>query len=130
MVMKLFNLKTTCIIFFFSILTSIIIHWVNLSKRVSEIEKLENVLIDIRKTIPKETRISFQTNLIENSPKLELYFQTQFVMCPIILAEQSRDTFLFIEKGNLPFNKLENVDTIATSNMYDMKVALLKKHIF
>jgi len=124
---KIINLRSVSIILFLSILVSLTIHWINLSKKKSEIERLDDTLKEIKQLIPKSTRISFLSNLTENSPKLELYFQTQFVMCPVILSEQSQDTFLFIQKGDMKYDEIQNSDTIMTSSMYDFKTCLFHK---
>ncbi len=105
----------------------LIVHWINLSKKKSEIERLEVALQEIKNLIPKERKISFQTNLTENSPQLELYFQTQFVMCPIILSERNQDTILIVEKIDKDFLKIEPGEIITSSKQFEFKITLLRK---
>ena len=104
-----------------------VIHSVS-EKRKSAIEKLEIALQEVKKRIPENSKISFLTNLKESSPMTELYFETEFVMCPIIVTQSlDHDTVLLVEKTDKDFIKTDNMDTILTADEYDMHIRLLRK---
>jgi len=104
-----------------------VVHWINLAKRKSAIEKLEIVLNDIKKKIPGNSKISLLTNLKEPSPYAELYYQTQFIMCPAIVMQNDQDTILLVEQADKDPLKPENMEVISVSEQGNFRVHLLKK---
>lgn len=105
-----------------------VIHWINLAKRKSAIEKIELALHEIKKIIPLQSKISFLTNLKESSPMTELYFQTEFVMCPVVISQKlDFDTVLLIEMKDKAPMEIEKMDTILIADKYDFHIRLLRK---
>jgi hypothetical protein len=121
------HLKTVCFIIGACTLFILVVHWINLAKRKSTIEKIEIALESVKKKIPENSEISFFTNLQETSPSMELYFQVQFVMCPVIVTQSNRDTILIVEQVDKDPLKQENMQVLLFSEENNFRVSLLKK---
>lgn len=121
------RLKILCIAIGILIPGIMIIHWINLAKRKSAIEKLEITLNTIKKKVPENSELSFLTNLKEPSPSTELYYQTQFVMCPVIVSQSDHDTVLLVEQADKDLLRPLNTELILVSEGSNFRVSLLKK---
>ena len=126
--MKKRKMFSICFLISLGIGVCMIIHWINLSKKQSHIEKLAFVLKDVKTMIPESAVISFQTNLKEESQVTELYFQTQFVMTPAIVSKvMDRDTILAVESILEEPLKDQHVDILKTITGDEVRVTLLRK---
>lgn len=84
----------------------LIFHWFSMSKDKTEIDYLEDALFEVRRRVPKDSIISFQTSHT-NGKHDKLYYQSQFVLSPRILTKSRKNIqyYLTIERTNISINQ-------------------------
>lgn len=122
------TVKHISLFILFAILVSLSIFFRNLTHQKSDIDKLESWLLPIKQKLPLNSTVSFLTNITDNSLKLEMYFQAQFVMVPVIILEKTNgDTVLSIQRKDMPKVITANVDTLAYIEAKDLEILLFKR---
>ena len=121
------KVKGISIILILGIAACMVIHWINLSKKQTGMDRLSNALKEVKMLIPGNRVISFQTNEAENSPRTELYYQTQFILSPAIVHDNSiHDSILFIYKKGVGGSPIVFSDTLSYNETDEFVIMLLK----